>query len=259
MTAVGAERDAARQPDAGPVAGASGGAAGRPDERLNERPGERAEDRPGEHVPGEGRFALLGETLLTGLLVLAGGLFVVTLPAALAAGVAHLRRYVAGYDTSAHSFARDWRAAVRETWLLGGLALAAGAVVLVNTGLTASGVLPGASVVRWVTWAAAACAAVVLVRAAAAWSDGAREDGEGPPAGSAETDRGPFAERSTATGARALLARGATRAGDDLVGSALLLAALGMCAVLVWMLLPLVLVTGGLLSLAAAGVEARRH
>src|SRR5690606_380703 len=213
MTAVGAERDAARQPDAGPVAGASGGAAGRPDERLNERPGERAEDRPGEHVPGEGRFALLGETLLTGLLVLAGGLFVVTLPAALAAGVAHLRRYVAGYDTSAHSFARDWRAAVRETWLLGGLALAAGAVVLVNTGLTASGVLPGASVVRWVTWAAAACAAVVLVRAAAAWSDGAREDGEGPPAGSAETDRGPFAERSTATGARALLARGAARAG----------------------------------------------
>ncbi|GGM08386.1 hypothetical protein GCM10010102_00450 [Promicromonospora citrea] len=245
MTAVGAQRGAARQPDAGPVAGASGGAGGRPDERPDEQPGER--------VPGEGRFALLGETLLTGLLVLAGSLFVVTLPAALAAGVAHLRRYVAGYDTSAHSFARDWRAAVRETWLLGVLALAAGAVVLVNTGLTASGVLPGAPVVRWVTWAAAACAAVVLVRAAAAWSDG-----EGATARPAETDRGPVGGRDAPRSARALLARGAARAGDDLVGSALLLAALGLCAVLVWMLLPLVLVTGGLLSLAATAVETRR-
>jgi hypothetical protein len=195
-----------------------------------------AQPAGGQRVAGESRFALLGETLLTGLLVLVGSLPVVTLPAALAAGSAHLRRHLGGYDTSVRTFARDWSAAARSLWVLGALLpLAAGAVVL-NTGLTASGALPGASVVRWVTWGAAACVAVVLVRAAAAWSD----DEQGP------------------GGAWALVSRGALRARGDLSGSALVLAALVMCVVLVWMLTPLVLVTGGLLSLAAVAVETRR-
>lgn len=190
----------------------------------------------GGRVAGESRFALLGETLLTGLLVLIGSLPVVTFPAALAAGSAHLRRHLGGYDTSVRTFARDWLAAARSLWVLGALLpLAAGAVVL-NTGLTASGALPGAPVVRWVTWGVAACVTVVLVRAAAAWSD----DEPGP------------------GGVWVLVSRGAVRARDDLSGSALVLAALVMCVVLVWMLTPLVLVTGGLLSLAAVAVETRR-
>lgn len=190
----------------------------------------------GRRRAGEGWFPLLGETLLTGLLVLAGSLAVVTAPAALAAGAAHLRRHLGGYDTSVRSFWRDWLAAVRGLWVLGVLVLGVAAVVVVNSGLTASGALPGASAVRWVTWAAAACAAVVLVRTTAAWSDGG--------AGS--------------DGVWRLLTRGAARSRDDLVGSALLLAALVMCVVLVWMLTPLVVVTGGLLSLAAVAVETRR-
>ena len=189
-------------------------------------------------LAGEGWFALLGETLLTGLLTLVGSLPVVTAPAALAAGAAHLRRHLGGYDTSVRVFFHDWLAAVRSLWALGVLIPPAVVAVWVNTGLTASGELPGGSVVRWVTWAAAACAAVVVVRAAAAWSDDDR------PAGS--------------IGLWWELSRGVVRARDDLSGSALLLAALLMCAVLVWMLLPLVLVTGGLLSLAAVAVEARR-
>ncbi|PUB24117.1 hypothetical protein C8K30_110262 [Promicromonospora sp. AC04] len=191
---------------------------------------------------GEGRFALLGETLLTGLLVLAGSLPVVTLPAALAAGAAHLRRHLGGYDTSVRGFGRDWLAAACSLWALGALLPVAAVAVFVNTGLTATGALPGASVVRWVTWAAAAYAAVVLVRAAAAWSD---DD----PAPGTETAPG---------GVWRVLSRGAERTGDDLTGSALLFAALAMCVVLVWMLPPLVLVTGGLLSLAAVAVETRR-
>ena len=195
-------------------------------------------------VPGEGRFALLGETLLTGLLVLVGSLPVVTLPAALAAGVAHLRRHLGGYDTSVRAFVRDWRTAVRDLWLLGVFLVVAVVVVVLNTGLTTSGALPGSSAVRWVTWAAAACAAVVLVRAAAAWSD---------------DDPAPGSEATPGTGGvRQLLSRGAGRFRDDVAGSALLVAALVMCAVLVWMLTPLVLVTGGLLSLAAVAVETRR-
>jgi hypothetical protein len=211
-----------------------------------EQAGEQPEEQPerARRVPGEGRFVLLGETLLTGLLVLAGSLPVVTLPAALAAGVAHLRRHLGGYDTSVRSFARDWLAAVRELWLLGVVLVVAVVVVVLNTGLTTSGALPGSPVVRWVTWAAAACAAVVLVRAAAAWSD--------------DEDRAPGSGATPGTGGvRRLLSRGATRSRDDVAGSALLIAALAMCVVLVWMLTPLVLVTGGLLSLAAVAVETR--
>ena len=196
-----------------------------------------AQPAGGQRVAGESRFALLGETLLTGLLVLVGSLPVVTLPAALAAGSAHLRRHLGGYDTSVRTFVHDWLAATRSLWALGVLLPVAAGAVVVNTGLTASGALPGASAVRWVTWVAAACAAVVLVRTAAAWSD---DD----PAG--------------AGGVWPLLSRGVARTRDDLAGSALLLAALVMCVVLVWMLTPLVLVTGGLLSLAAVAVETRR-
>src|SRR5690606_5090177 len=122
-----------------------------------------------------------------------------------------------------------------------------------------SGTLPGASAVRWVTWAAAACVAVVLVRTAAAWSDGdpasARRDGPAEVGAAAGSGGDPVA---APVGVRQLLSRGAGRARDDLTGSALLLAALVMCGVLVWMLTPLVLVTGGLLSLAAVAVETRR-
>jgi hypothetical protein len=198
----------------------------------------------GRRMAGEGWFALLGETLLTGLLTLVGSLPLVTAPAALAAGAAQLRRHLGGYDTSVRAFVRDWLAAVRSLWVVGLLLPVAAVVVWANTGLTASGELPGASVVRWVTWAAAACAAVVVVRAAAAWSD----DDPGQGSRAARGSASPWQE----------LSRGVARTRDDVSGSVLLLAALVMCAVLVWMLAPLVLVAGGLLSLAAVAVETRR-
>jgi hypothetical protein len=94
---------------------------------------------------------------------------------------------------------------------------------------------------------------VVLVRATAAWSD----DDWAPR--SAATSGAPSSGATPGMGrVRLLLARGAARTRDDLPGSALLVGALAMCVVLVWMLTPLVLVTGGLLSLAAVAVETRR-
>ena len=45
------------------------------------------------HRPGVGRFALFGEVLLTGAAVAACAIVVLTLPAALVAGIAHLRRF----------------------------------------------------------------------------------------------------------------------------------------------------------------------
>ncbi|MFP3713133.1 hypothetical protein [Puerhibacterium sp. TATVAM-FAB25] len=185
-------------------------------------------------------LTLFGEVLLTGLLVLVGSLPVVTVPAAVAAGTAHLRRQVAGLDHGAGRFAVEWWAATRRLWPLGAGALVLAALLGLNLRLVGTGALPGGEVVRWVTLAVAAAALVVLLRTAGAWSDA-----EGAPRAD--------------VGARRALAAGARAAGDDVAGSVLLLVAVGLCATFVWMLLPLAVVAGGLLSMAVVGVEARRR
>ena len=53
------------------------------------------QERAPMRFPGAtGAFALFGEVLLVGLLITVGGILLVTLPAALAAGIRHLRRYL---------------------------------------------------------------------------------------------------------------------------------------------------------------------
>ncbi|PRZ09552.1 hypothetical protein BCE75_102266 [Isoptericola sp. CG 20/1183] len=183
---------------------------------------------------------LFAQVAVTGVLVAVGSVPLVTLVPSLAAGVAHLRRDLTGRDTTLRRFAADWWAAVRSLWLLG-LAVVALAVLLIGDWqLAASGVIPGATVVAVVVALFAAGAVAVVLRAAGAWSD---DDGEPVPGASTR------ATLSVATG----------RATDDLTGSALLAAAVLMAAVLVWMLLPLALVVGGLLALAVVGVETRRR
>ena len=59
--------------------------------------------------PGvKGSFALFGEVLLTGLLVTVAGIAIITLPAALAAGIRHLRRYVNAEASHARLFWQDF-------------------------------------------------------------------------------------------------------------------------------------------------------
>ncbi|WP_166845237.1 hypothetical protein [Isoptericola sp. BMS4] len=184
-------------------------------------------------------LGLLGEVLLAGVLATVGSLLVVTAVPSVAAAVAHVRRHVAGLDTGVGRFAREWWAAVRALWILGAGGLALALLLVFDLLLASSGVLPGADVVAAVVALAAAGAVVVLLRAAGAWSDD-----EGTPSGAR---------------ARSALARGAEAARDDLVGSVLLVVAVGLCATFVWMLPALLFVVGGLLALAVVGVEARRR
>jgi hypothetical protein len=67
--------------------------------------GPTLEERDPVRYPGaKGAFALFGEVLLTGLLVTVAGLLVVTLPAALAAGIRHLRRYAGAEQSHVRTF-----------------------------------------------------------------------------------------------------------------------------------------------------------
>ncbi|MCA5892251.1 hypothetical protein LEP48_02660 [Isoptericola sp. NEAU-Y5] len=186
-------------------------------------------------------LGLFAEVALAGVLVAVGSVLLVTAVPSLAAGVAHVRRQVSGHDVGLGRFARDWWAAVRSLWTLGLAAVGVALLLVLDWQLASSGVLPGADVVAVVVALAAAVVVVVLARAAGVWAEGAA-----PATGS----------RGDVTVRRALAA-GARRAQDDLGGSALLVAAVGLCAVFVWMLPPLALLAGGLLAMAVVGVEAR--
>ncbi|MFE6968868.1 hypothetical protein [Isoptericola sp. NPDC057653] len=184
-------------------------------------------------------LGLFAEVVLAGVLVALGSLLVVTAVPSLAAGVAHVRRQVTGRDVGLARFARDWWAAVTALWPLGLAAVGVALLLALDWRLARADVLPGAGVVAVVVAVAAAVVVAVLARAAGAWS----EPGDGADAG-----------RRTA---REALAEGVRRTQDDLSGSVLLAAAAALCVVFVWMLPPLVLVVGGLLSLAVVGVDAR--
>src|SRR3954470_23993863 len=89
--------------------------------------GPTLEERPAARFPGAtAKFALLGEVLLVGLLVTLVSLPLVTLPAALATGIRHLRRYIAAEGSPLAAAWRDLRAAFP-----GGLVVGMAGLVLV--------------------------------------------------------------------------------------------------------------------------------
>ena len=89
------------------------------------------------------KFALFGEVLWVGLLCCVAGLGLVTLPAALAAGSAHLHRFLRAEDSSLRRFTTDFTSALRTGWLVGlGVAVAA-ALILLDIVVAGSGLLPG--------------------------------------------------------------------------------------------------------------------
>ncbi|WP_265520422.1 hypothetical protein [Oerskovia flava] len=200
----------------------------------SQRP-ERRTRTPRERGSG---LALFAEVLLVGALVLVGSLLVVTAPAAVAAGVAHLRRHVAGRPDGVGQVARDAGSALRNLWPVGLGLLAAAVLLELNLQLAASGLLPGAALVRAVSLVALLGLVVIALRAAAAWS---WPDGVGRARPAVELARD-----------------GLRRTREDPTGSFLLAVAVGVCGLFVWMLVPLVIVVPGLLCLAVVGVEARR-
>jgi hypothetical protein len=197
---------------------------------------------PNHHEPVPvNRFALFSETLLAGVLVLVLSIPLVTIPAAYAAGTAHLERHLSGRDDSVRGLWETFKAALPGSWKLGITTAAAAAVIVINLLLAWVGQLPGRDVVLPATLILAGCGAILLLRTTAAWSDfaGTRAD-----AGSAW---------------RSALATGQAVSLRDWTGSLLLAAALFGAVVFVWMLAALFVVVPGTLILAAAAVKLRSN
>lgn len=181
---------------------------------------------------GTSRFALFSETLLTGVVLFVLCLPLITILPALAAGAAHLRRHLEGRPDSLGRLWSDYLTAVRTGgWLVTVGLLALTALLGFNLTLALSGVLPGGQVVAVVTVALAVGVLVVALRAA----------GRLP-------DTGQWA---------AALTDSALSLRTDPAGAALVASAVGLCAVMVWMLFPLLFLVPGLLALALMAVDHR--
>ncbi|WP_182112236.1 hypothetical protein [Actinotalea sp. JY-7876] len=183
-------------------------------------------------VPGSSRLELISEVLVVGAVVAVLSLPVVTAVPALAAGARRVRRGADGFaEPPVRTVVRDTGRALRDWWALAlGVPLLV-LLVAIDVVLARSGALPGGTAVLVVVAAVAAVGAVVVLRACGTWEPGTRP---GP-----------------------ALREAARVSGADLVGSALLLSAAIASGVLVWMLLPLAIVAGGLLALATVSVERR--
>ncbi|WP_243883886.1 hypothetical protein [Cellulomonas fengjieae] len=200
-----------------------------PDDRGDERDDAPRPDE--KRLLGGGRFGLFSEALMVGLGVSVLSLPVVTAVPALAAGVSHVRRHLDGRPDTLAALWDDFRAACRGVWPVAVGAPLLLLLLLVNVQLTGVEGMPGGTGFRVVTVFLVAVVLVVVLRAAAGWSPGA----------------------SWWTVVQAA----ARRTGDDVTGTFLLLVALGLCAVMVWMLAPLAVVVPGLLCLAVVAIEHR--
>ncbi|MGM7671734.1 hypothetical protein [Microbacterium sp. A93] len=184
--------------------------------------------------PGAGaKFALFGEVLLTGLLITIVSVLVLTLPAALAAGVRHLRRFIAAEDSRLSLFWVDVKRAILPGLPLGLGATLLALVLLLDIDLARSGFLPGGSMIEVVGWVGLAAGALALLTAAGAWT---------PELGW----------------------RGALRAipsvvGADIVGACYLVAAAVFVVATTWALAPLFVPAIGCAALAVVAIPERRR
>ncbi|MBX9472503.1 hypothetical protein [Microcella sp.] len=180
-----------------------------------------------------GGFALFGEALWVGVLVTVVGLPLLTLPAALAAGVRSLRRYLRAERSGLAEFWGDVRAAA-----LGGLVVALavlGALGLLSASafVAATSPIPGRELVLVVCALAAVAVVTSLVALAAQW-------------------RPALGWRGAASTLRSSVA-------GDASGAVLLVVAVGLTGVAAWQLPPLIVPALGCLAFAAAVVVERRH
>lgn len=179
------------------------------------------------------RFALFGEVLWVGILVVACSLPLVTLPAALAAGIRHLRRYLVAEASGVGLFLRDVRRALPGGLVVGFASTALAALLAADLLLASSGALPAGELVGAVGVAGLVALGLALVVAAAGWT--------------------------TDGGWRAALRTLPARIGADAVGSAYLVVAVVLTAVVAWQLAPLVVPGMGCLVFATVAVGERRR
>lgn len=205
------------------------------------------------------RFALFSETLLAGLLVLVLSIPLVTIPAAYAAGIAHLERHLSGRDDSLRGLWGTFKAALPGSWKLGITTAAAAVVIVLNLLLATVGQLPGSAVVLPATLILATAGAVLLLRTTGAWSDcaGPASAARNTPAAPGAPAEAPPSSASKSASWSSALETAKALSLRDWTGSLLLVAALFAAVVFVWMLVALFVVVPGTLILAAASVKMR--
>jgi|SRR5665647_900571 len=180
---------------------------------------------------GSSSFALFAEVLLVGLVVAVLSIPVLTILPALAAGVVHLRRHLDGRGDRVADLLRLFVVACRGVWLVSIAGVGAVLVLGFNIWLLRTTAADAFRLPGIVSGVVLAALAVVLLRSAGGWRPGS----------------------AWWPAVRAA----ARRSRDDLRGTGMLLIALVLAGVIVWMLVPLALVVGGLLALAVLAVE--RH
>lgn len=178
------------------------------------------------------RFALFGEVLWVGVLMAVACLPIVTWPAAVAAGSAHLRRFLAAEATPVPAFFADVRKALPGALVPGVVTMVLVALAAVDIALLATGVIPGGLGVAVVAAVVAAAAMVVVVLAASVWTPG--------------------------TPWRMLLAAAPRIARADVSGTVYIVVALGLAGVITWQFLPLGIPALGLLAFALVAIGERR-
>lgn len=181
---------------------------------------------------GGGAIAPFGQMLVVGLVISALSLPLITAVGALAGGTFHLEQHLrAKADSLGDLLAQSWRA-IRSGWWVGLGTVGALGIIVLNMSLAWQGLIPGG---RWylvLSGALGAILAAVVCRSAALWQPGSRWS--------------------------RLLRQGRDVTIDDPVGTVIVLASFGVCAVVVWMLPPLIVITPGMLAIALVAVERRR-
>lgn len=186
------------------------------------------------HPGAVGAFALFGEVMWTGILIALCSLPIITMPAAVAAGIRHLRRYVQARDSRVVLYFAD----VRSALLPGGIGVGVGAVVVVGMLVLQLVVVPGtglagADAVLLVAVALVVAVLTLLALAAASWTP--------------------------ARGWRFALGMAVHRVAADPVGALLAVVAVGLTALAAWQLPPLLVPALGCLAFALTVITARRR
>ncbi|MBT2438624.1 hypothetical protein J7E93_00470 [Streptomyces sp. ISL-36] len=176
------------------------------------------------------RFGVFAECLLVGVWIAVASLPLVTLPAALAAGAAHLRRWTGDEESGWRAFVADLRSAARRGWIVGVASWAALALVGVDLLIVRAG-LPGGRLVGALGILAAIGMVVAVLRACAAW----RPDSSW----------------------RSLLAAAARRTVRDPAGSLLVVCGFAVIAASAWFVVPLAAPALGVAMAATLAVERR--
>ncbi len=190
-------------------------------------------DAPAPNPGAVGAFALLGEVLLVGVVVVGFGFTVLTLPAALAAGIRHVRRFVRAEGSPFRALWADFLKALPAGLLVGAATALLGGVLALDIVVARSGAMPGGPVIEALGWVIAAAAAGGLLLVCAAWTSEA--------------------------GWRAAFRAAPTAVAADPIGALYAVVAACFVGLAGWMLLPLAIPAAGCAALAAVAAPARRR